>query len=207
MAKILTAKDFKEYLNKVPRNFIQKEEDGELEVKFLGHIQAVEPGDTDLSGRVWNPQAEWTKHEIEAEINGRKVIYSLGGERSPLLLRIFEIAVDNDISPEDIPGTRWKISRQGNTWNVVYLGKDNQSADSSSIIEAIKEVISAIKEASPEYFKNPVSTDEFVTAITIKSYATGNKLEKEKVRAVLDDLVNAKVIEYTTEDKSEVKVL
>jgi len=181
MGKVLTWEEAKRLLEQQPRRLIIREEDGEVEVIFKSTIEAIEPGDTDMTGHTWSPPegAEWTKHEAKVEVNGVTHILSLGGEKSPLLLGILNYCIQNNIKPEEIVGTRWRIKRIGNRYEITYLGNgqanDKPSAEGSDDeYNKIVKAIEAIKNEMPEYLQNGIIKDEFISAVTIKSNMLGS---------------------------------
>lgn len=179
MGKVINWEEAKRILEQQPRRLIIKEDTGPIEIVFKSQIEAVEPGETDLSGMVWNSSSEnvWTKHEAKVEINGITQILSLGGERSPLLLGILNICIQNNIRPEDIVGTKWRIERVGNKYDISYLGRvNNESVNTEAVDEMyikIKKTIESIKLDMPEYLSSGIPKDEFVSAVTIKGNMLG----------------------------------
>ena len=200
MGKVLTWEEAKKLLEEQPRRLIIREDTGEVEVVFKSQIEAIEPGDTDLAGYTWNPPegAEWTKHEAKVEYNGITHVLSLGGPKSPLLLGILNYCIQNNIRPEEIVGTKWRIKRVGNRYEITYLGKgdaqdENDSADEYYL--KIKEAIESIKNEMPEYLKNGVAKDEFISGVVIKANMLGyTDITRDTVEKYFSKLMSDGVI-------------
>jgi len=198
MGKVLTWEEAKKLLEEQPRRLIIREETGEVEVVFKSQIEAIEPGDTDLAGYTWNPPegAEWTKHEAKVEYNGITHVLSLGGPKSQLLLGILNYCIQNDIKPEDIVGTRWRIRRIGNRYDITYLGKDGfNNIQTDECYQKIKQAIETIKNEMPEYLQNGVAKDEFVSGVVIKANMLGyTDITRDTVEKYFNKLVSDDVI-------------
>jgi hypothetical protein len=121
--------------------FFHREDVGKIEIVFESGIARFEPGEEDFAGRLWNPpitdaqgnpildfsgnpREPWAKFEAKAIIDGAHKYYSFGGARSKQLTAFIEAMKREDISNDQLPGTKWSIERIGRwDWTIKYLGK------------------------------------------------------------------------------------
>ena len=192
MAKILTKEVWKQYF-KYPRRYVQREEDGEKIVLFKTPIYRIEPGEEDLSGYKW--EGDWVKHEAEVIIDGERWIYSLGGEKSPLLRSLYDALARANIEPEEIANKRFKIKREGNRYTVELIKEEGEEKQLSPVVQQIKDIIEAIKKENKYFFSTYLPESEFVTAIAIKSQLLGSPLSKEVIEKSLIELQSAGIID------------
>jgi len=197
MGRVLTWEEAKKLLEQQPRRLIIREEHGEVEIAFRSPIEAIEPGDTDLTGYTWSPPegAEWTKHEAKVEYNGVTHILSLGGPKSPLLLGILNYCIENNIKPEEIVGTKWRIKREGNRYDITFLGKEGTEINEDDDYKKIKEAIESIKKDMPEYLSNGIAKDEFISGVVIKANMLGyTDITRETVEKHFEKLLSDGII-------------
>ena len=192
MAKILTKEVWKQYF-KYPRRYVQREEDGEKIVLFKTPIYRIEPGEEDLSGYKW--EGDWVKHEAEVIIDGERWIYSLGGEKSPLLRSLYDALARANIEPEEIANKKFKIKREGNRYTVELIKEESEERQLSPVVQQIKDIIEAIKKENRYFFSTYLPESEFVTAIAIKSQLLGSPLSKEVIEKSLIELQSAGIID------------
>ena len=192
MAKILTKEVWKQYF-KYPRRYVQREEDGEKIVLFKTPIYRIEPGEEDLSGYKW--EGDWVKHEAEVIIDGERWIYSLGGEKSPLLRSLYDALARANIEPEEIANKKFKIKREGNRYTVELIKEEGEEKQLSPVVQQIKDIIEAIKKENRYFFSTYLPESEFVTAIAIKSQLLGSPLSKEVIEKSLIELQSAGIID------------
>jgi len=192
MAKILTKEVWKQYF-KYPRRYVQREEDGEKIVLFKTPIYRIEPGEEDLSGYKW--EGDWVKHEAEVIIDGERWIYSLGGEKSPLLRSLYDALARANIEPEEIANKKFKIKREGNRYTVELIKEESEEKQLSPVVQQIKDIIEAIKKENRYFFSTYLPESEFVTAIAIKSQLLGSPLSKEVIEKSLIELQSAGIID------------
>jgi len=192
MAKVLTKEVWKQYF-KYPRRYVQREEDGEKIVLFKTPIYRIEPGEEDLSGYKW--EGDWVKHEAEVIIDGERWIYSLGGEKSPLLRSLYDALARANIEPEEIANKKFKIKREGNRYTVELIKEESEEKQLSPVVQQIKDIIVAIKKENRYFFSTYLPESEFVTAIAIKSQLLGSPLSKEVIEKSLIELQSAGIID------------
>jgi hypothetical protein len=191
MGKIINEDMFDEILASGPKPFFfQKEEDGEVTIIFTSPIQITEPGEEDISGRMWNPpttdangnplldfrgnqREPWAKVEAEAIIKGLPSVYAMGGRESGLFKAWIGAMKTNEIKNTDLPGTKWTAMRTGK-WNytITYIGRDesvslntNNPTLNEIVIGKVKDVLSDLKT------KNPLVTKGVQKSQLIKTVA------------------------------------
>ena len=186
MAKIITSDELESILKSAPgRYFFHKEEDGEVIVTFTSPITITHPGDEDLLGRLWDPKItdnegnplldfsgkprqKWSKVEAECLINGVKHIYAFGGTKSNILKSLLEKMNAEGISNQDLPGTKWSITRLGQwDWAITYLGREEKHEDKGEddTISKIKNAIDDLKKDNPKADEG-ITKNEFLQTIS-----------------------------------------
>jgi len=174
-AKIIKEDMMDEILASGPRQyFFQKEEDGDVTIVFTSPISLTEPGDEDVSGRIWNPpvvdangnpilnrdgtpREPWTKVEAEATVKGSPMIYSFGGKETGLFRAWLAALKANEIRNENLPGTKWTCMKSGKwNWSIKYIGQEDIS--SSPVIPKIdtkdlKDTLIELKSKNPTISK------------------------------------------------------
>jgi len=210
MAKKLTPEDFKNIKGKVfgeSKYKVLNVDDGEVDIEFLSTIYLVEPGDEDLLGNIWgNKESQnWTKHEAKVLFNGKEKVLSFGGINSALINTFKARCLENNLQPDDLPGTKWKFKKLSPIkYEITYLGKketvqkkekkvENKSDDEiGTIVNAIEDL-----KSDSNIAEKGISREEFVKVIAIK----GN-IPTEKVQSHLQTLFDKKIITYNfSEDK------
>jgi len=217
MAKVIDASMFDDILASGPRDWIsQKEEDGEIRVVFTTPIAVIEPGDTDLSEREWNPPTEdangnpyiekfgpnkgnpvipWAKVEAQCTVNGLPKTYSFGRKSGSCLRSIIAVMREHNIDNEDLPGTKWSITRVGSyDWKVEYLGREETSSQSSSPkndedVNKITEVLKELKSKNSELSKG-VSKEQIVQTVNLLA-----GISEETINKKWNTLLDKKIIE------------
>lgn len=206
MAKVLTQDDWDNIQKEQPsRYYTQSVEDGTLRVIFQSEIVAVEKGDEDSLGNVW--EKEWVKNEAYVTVNGSPKLYSLGGRTWSFLREFIEECKNNDIRPEDIPGCVFEITKTGDwTQEIKFVGRDGDVSPTPKEIkipdDKLKEatdVIKDLKSNSPDLVKGSISTPDFIKILGIRSTINSSMikslipvLEKNGVLSVKDNKISIK---------------
>jgi len=204
MAKKMTFDDWDNIQKKAPaRYYVQSEEDGKVRIVLDTEVVAVEKGDEDLVGNVWDK--DWTKVEAKVLINGEPKVYSFGGVEWSFLRNFIGVCKKHGIKPEDMPGHVFDITKTGDwDYEIEYVGTDDGSGNtepelSDDEYSDIVSAISDIKASSPELIKAPEKKGDFLKILMIKSRVKPSTTEK-----YLDRLCDEKIIEI---DDNKVKVL
>ena len=194
MAKIIDEAMFDDMLSSGPRDwFAQKEEDGEVRIVFTTPIAVVNPGDTDLSEREWNPPVAdangepylekygpnkgnpvipWTKVEAQCTIKGIPKTYSFGRQTGSCLRHIMNAMRENDIKNDKLPGTKWSVTRSGSyDWKVEYLGREeiesSPSKEDPELIGKIKQTLNDVKSKNKEISTTGVSKEQIIQTVNL----------------------------------------
>lgn len=200
MAQKAGADMWKEIQDSSPAGWLILDEGDEVpEVTFLTGHHVIEPGDTELSGKVWDK--DWTKNEIKVKKkNGERAILSIGGNKSPFLRTFIAKWQENGLTPDTLVGTKWYIKRTGKwDYDIRYLGREDEAtASSSSSNTKDKEdktyadiktnIISLSSEPS---VSDGLEEESFITAVAIKA-----SVPKSKVSEYIDDLKNDGLIKF-----------
>ena len=168
----------------------------------------VEPGEKDLLGNVWgNKESQnWTKHEAKVLFNGKEKILSFGGINSSFINTFKARCLEQNLQPDDLPGTKWTFQKLGPTkYEIIYLGKNSSKRKEKVEKEEKKEdneidsLVKTIKDlkSNSGIAENGISREEFIKVVAIK----GN-IPTEKVQSHLQELFDKKIISYNfSEDK------
>ena len=183
--------------------FFHKEETGEITLIFTSGIQQVEPGDEDCIGRIWNPpvtdangnplldwngnvREPWAKFEAQCTIGGVPHVYSFSGRKSSVLKNMIMAMKMEEISNDDLPGTKWTIDRIGKwDWVIKLLGREDDVASSPlpkkedtkkskinpTIIEALK--------VKKDQTAGGVPKGDLFAYLSLVSHMKADELEKE----------------------------
>jgi len=133
MAQKAGADLWKEIQDSSPAGWLILDEGDEVpEVTLLTGHHVIEPGDTELSGKVWDK--DWTKNEIKVKKkNGERAILSIGGTKSPFLRTFIAKWQENGLTPDTLVGTKWYIKRTAKyDYDIRYLGREEEEASASS---------------------------------------------------------------------------
>jgi hypothetical protein len=211
--KIVDDKLFDSILEKSgPDTYFYKPEDGRIEVILKSGVRAINPGDTDSNGRIWNPKLvdangnpkldrqgnpmqPWTKYEALAIIKGVPNVFSFGGEKSPMLRAFIKVLKAEELSNGTLPGTKWSFEKIGQwDWAIKYLGKVEGDTPSSkpSVKKEVNPDLIKIKEALAS--KKDMGSNGIAKAdiIAFLSFVTHKKADD--VKALIPSLVSEKII-------------
>jgi len=223
MAKTVTDDMFDDIVKSGGVQFFRHtEEEGEVEVVFTTGIAKVDPGDTDLLDREWEPPTHdangmplldwngkvkepWTKFEAKCLIKGVPHLYSFGGEKSSIL-RNFAVALkQNELSSNDLPGTKWSIERIGSgkstRWNIQYLGKEDVSEETEPQLKEkpkesddksdsdVKSLLVKYKKEYPDKAKDGISKNSIIQYIVFETELKPTDAEAELSKLVEDGFV------------------
>jgi len=170
------------------------------ECTFVTSHHVIEPGDTELSGKVWDK--DWTKNEIKVrKKNGELAVLSLGGNKSPFLRTFIGKWRENNMTPDTLIGTKWYIKRTGQyDYDIKYLGReedDNSSSAPKEVFEdtlkedgsygQIKETIASVKDDPA--LANGLKEAEFLTILAIKSSIPKTEISTHLTKLVIDGLI------------------
>jgi hypothetical protein len=136
--------------------FFHRDDTGKIELVFETGVMRIEPGDTDLADREWNPKLTdadgnprldrqgnvmqpWTTFQAKVKIisardptNIGPKVYSFGGERSPQLREFIKVLKVEELSNKTLPGTKWTLEKVGQwDWSIQYLGKEEVETSST----------------------------------------------------------------------------
>ena len=210
MAKVITEDMLDDIISSGPMNFFKHEMNVPVEVVFTSSITHTEPGEIDMFERVWNPpvtdaqgmpiidkntgkpREKWPKTEATCTINKAPNVYSFSAKS---LLREFIKAMrDNEVSNEELPGTKWSINRVGQ-WNLVikYLGREGEEEKSSSPTpikepngDEIKNVLTNFKESNPKKVEDGLKRNQLIQYITFET-----DLKPTQVEGKLNSLIKS----------------
>lgn len=221
---------FEEILEKSSSNYLSYREDtGRLEMQILSKIEVVQPGEVGLDGNEWNPPVEdrdgnpliqkfgpnkgepvepWPKVEVKVDVlscegdkamSGEK-IFRLGGINSGLTKNFIRSMKANEITQDDIVGTKWSVYGEKQQWwsyQIDYLGEGDVKDTSSN------------KPIKKEDKKDSKIDSKIIDALKVKKDTTSGEIPKTDILAVLSfatqkktseiedmwqDLINAKLI-------------
>jgi len=216
MAKIITDDMFDDIVKSGGINFFKhSEEEGCVEVVFTTCIAEVNPGDTDLLDRVWDPPTHdangmplldlngnkkepWSKYEAKCLIKGVPHLYSFSGG---LLKRMGVAFKQNDISNKDLPGTKWAIERIGSgkstRWTVNYIGKEDvadtqndpvqeKAKESAPSDSSVKSLLLNYKGKNPDKAKEGISKNSIIQYIVFETELKPTEAEEELEKLIKD---------------------
>lgn len=189
--------------NRPARYFVHSIEDGKLRITFDSEIFKTEKGDEDILGNVWGK--EWSKVEAKVIIKGQPKIYSLGGEGWSFINDFIACCRNNEIAPEKLPGCVFDITRTGDwTQEIEYVGRESEITGkdkptlelSDKLINDAKEVLSTLKENSPDLVSLGLSKPDFIKVMSIRGKIKSSdterlipELEKNKDIEIKDDKI------------------
>ena len=198
-AKLISEDMMDEILASGPKQyFFQKEEDGEVTIIFTSDIHIVEPGETDVLGRIWTPptadangnpildrngkpRQPWTKVEAEATVKGSPVIYAFGS-REGILLKAWIAAIrENEIKKGEFAGTKWTCMKSGKwNWIIKYEGREDVSSPSPKTnidTSGVSKTLSDLKVKNKDVSKG-VDKIQLIKTLAILTGKTQKELEE-----------------------------
>jgi hypothetical protein len=162
--------------------FILKEDDGNVEVEMLSEHHIVESGDKDLADRIWDK--DYPVNQVKALVDQETKILSLGWTTGPLLRKLIAQCKKNDISPSQLPGTKWNMQKVGQyEYNLEYLGRNEgvkntpNDPNVSDNYRKIKLTVESLKD-EPELAQGK-SKESFLAIVGLKAQIPKAEVEKE----------------------------
>jgi len=191
MAKKAGADLWKEIQESGPAGWLIVDEGDEIpEVTFLTGHNVVEPGDTDLHGKIWDK--EWTKNEVKVrKKNGEVAVLSIGWNTGAFLRTFIGKWQEHGLTPDTLIGTKWYIKREDKyTYDIRYLGREDEAATpaaspTSSTNSEYNDILKTVKLLSNEpTVKEGLSESDFLTAVAIKA-----SIPKSKVSEYISNMI------------------
>jgi hypothetical protein len=179
--KKLTAEDWGKIKREGPaRYFIQSEKDGKLKVIFDSDLCVTTKNDEDIIGRIW--LKDWDKVEAKVMINGEPKIYSLGNANYSFVREFIRACEINNITPDNLPGCIFEIEKTGPfAQTIVYVGRTEGSKSieipSINVSTAIKDIITDLKNNSPELVRKGLTKTDFVKACHVRGHLKESDIE------------------------------
>ncbi len=201
MAEIVTEETWDELerdLSNTLTYYILSPDDGKVYIEFLSPLYMTKMGDEDLAGRIW--EKEWAKFEAKVMVY-KNDDFKLGESkcmsfawRNSLIFRTFKArCLENNISPDDLPGTLWMFQKENNnSIDIKFLGwkKESKSKDKpKKKVEDNYSILLNILNDIKDEISDGIELDKFVNILAIKS-----RLNKSEILNLIPKLQENKII-------------